>query len=173
MLLIPYLGIWVVIPLIPLALFMAEVMRGRGRSVMANVSGTALIASTYLAWYTLMGGILINLFVAVSIVWVTYHAFSALYVESKLPFRRGIKPYHSSMLWFISLPALAYGLYITSGTLSLVVLIEPSLRALIAIKEDKLSMGDLRRRIREIGIGLLIESLVLATLVLILIYALA
>ncbi len=141
---------------------------------MANVSGTALIASTYLAWYTLMGGILINLFVAVSIVWVTYHAFSALYVEGRLPFRRGgVKPYHSSMLWFISLPALAYGLYITSGTLSLAVLIEPSLRALIAIKEDKLSMGDLRRRIREIGIGLLIESLVLATLVLILIYALA
>ncbi|WP_243669237.1 hypothetical protein [Vulcanisaeta sp. JCM 16161] len=147
-------------------------MRGRGRSAVANVSGTALIASTYLAWYVLVSGNLVIKVIVVSILWVTYHAFSALYVEGKPPFRQSVKPYHSSILWFISLPALAYGLYIVSGLLPLVVLIEPTVRAFIVTKEGKLPMNDLRRRVRRIGVGLLIESLVLACLILVLIYGL-
>ncbi|WP_054842767.1 hypothetical protein [Vulcanisaeta distributa] len=172
--LIPYLGIWLVIPpLVPLALFIVEIVRGRGRSVLANVSGTALIASTYLAWYVLMGGNLVFKVIMASLTWIIYHAFSALYVEGKLPFRQGIKPHYSSLLWFMGLPALAYGIYIVGGLLPLIVLIEPTIRALIAVREDKLPMNDLRRRVRRIGVELLIESLVLAGLILILLYALA
>ncbi|WP_460172768.1 hypothetical protein [Vulcanisaeta sp. JCM 14467] len=170
--LIPYLGIWLLIPLTPLMLFIIEVIRGRGRSAVANVSGTTLIASTYLAWYVLMGGDLEIKVIVASLVWVIYHAFSALYVEGKLPFRQGVKPYHSSILWFISLPGLAYGLYITSGVLPLVILLEPSVRALIAVRESKLPMNDLRRKIRRIGISLLIESLVLASLILVILFVL-
>ncbi len=155
-------------------LFIAEVVRGRGgRSVVANVSGTALIASTYLAWYVLMDGDLVLKVIMASLTWVIYHAFSALYVEGKLPFRQGVKPHHSSLLWFIGLPALAYGIYAVGGLLPLIILIEPTIRAFIATKEGKLPMNDLRRRIRRIGIGLLIESLVFAGLILLLFYALA
>ncbi len=167
------LGTWLLIPAVLLLLFIIEALRGNGRSIIANVSGTALIASTYLAWYVLMGGELMGRVIMASLVWIIYHTFSALYVEGKLPFRQGVKPYHSSLLWFVSLPTLIYGLLINSGLLSLAVLIEPSLRALIAVREGKLPMGDLRRRIRRIGIGLLFESLALAILVLLLIYALA
>ena len=171
--LIPYLGIWLLIPLTPLALFIAEVIRGRGRSVIANVSGTTLIASTYLAWFVLMGGDLMIKVLMASLMWITYHAFSALYVEGKLPFRQGVRPYHSSMLWFVSLPALAYGLYVAGGLLPLITLVEPTVRALVAVGEGKLTMNDLRRRVRRIGIGLLIESLSLAVLILLLTYVLA
>ncbi|MCG2895348.1 MAG: hypothetical protein L7H05_03825, partial [Vulcanisaeta sp.] len=51
-------GPWLLIPIIPLVLFILEIVRGRGRSVIANVSGTALIASSFIAWYVLMGGAL-------------------------------------------------------------------------------------------------------------------
>lgn len=162
-----YLGPWLLIPTVPLLLFIIEVLRGNGRSVIANVSGTTLIASSYIAWYVLMGGELTVRAIALSIVWIIYHAFSALYVESKLPFRQGIRPYYSSVLWFIGLPALVYVLYVGSGLLSLVVLVEPTVRAFLAIKEGKLGMGDLRNRIRKIGIRLLIESLALACLLII------
>ncbi|MFB6470801.1 MAG: hypothetical protein TU36_006180 [Vulcanisaeta sp. AZ3] len=94
--LLMYLGLWLLIPAIPLALFLMEVVRGRGRSALANVSGTALIASSFIAWYVLMGGDLIGRVVIVSVLWVIYHAFSALYVEGRLPFRRNLMPYYSS-----------------------------------------------------------------------------
>ncbi len=164
--LIPYLGVWLLIPLVPLALFITEVIRGRGRSVIANVSGTALIASTYLTWFILMGGDLTNKVIMASLTWITYHAFSALYVEGRLPFRRNVKPYHSSILWFVGLPALAYGLYAIGGLLPLIALVVPTVRALNAVREGKLPMSDLRRRIGRIGISLLIESLALAALIL-------
>ena len=168
--LIMYQGLWLLIPILPLILFMVEVIRGRGRSVVANVSGTALIASTYIAWYVLMGGRLINSVIAMSMFWVMYHTFSALFVEGILPFRQGIMPRHASIFWLMALSLLIPTLWATMGSLSLLLIVEPTVRALVTFKEDKLSIVNLRGRIRRIGITLLTESLVLATLALMLLY---
>jgi hypothetical protein len=54
--------------------------------------------------------------------------------------------------------------------LFLFVLAEPTARALVAVRERKLSTNNLRARVRRIGVGLLIESLALAVLILILLY---
>jgi hypothetical protein len=157
-------------PAIPLVLFIIEVVHGRGRSVVANVSGVSLIASSFIAWYILMGGTLTMEIIAASLVWVIYHSFNALYVEGKMPFRSNAMPRHSSILWFAALPLLAYLIYAMANPLFLIVLAEPTARALVAVRERKLSTNNLRARVRRIGVGLLIESLVLAVLILVLLY---
>ena len=163
-------GLWLVMPAIPLILFILEVVRGRGRSVIANVSGMALIASSFIAWYVLMGGVLPISITAISLMWVIYHTFNALYVEGKMPFRSGVKPWHASILWLTALPPLAYLMYTMVNPLFLFVLAEPTARALVAIRERKLSIDNIRAKVRRIGIGLAIESLALATLILFLLY---
>jgi hypothetical protein len=163
-------GPWLLIPIIPLVLFILEIVRGRGRSVIANASGTALIASSFIAWYVLMGGALTMSIIAISLMWVIYHSFNALYVEGKMPFRSEVKPWYSSVLWLVALPPLAYLMCTMVNPLFLFVLAEPTARALVAVRERKLSTSNLRARVRRIGVGLLIESLALAVLILVLLY---
>lgn len=151
---------WLVIPAILLALFMVEVTRGRGRSALANVAGTALIASTYLPFYALMGGAISIAVLYIALTWVAYHAFSAVYVEGKLPFR-SVKPWLSSALWFTVMTPLAALAVIRLSWYFAMPLIEPSIRAIHALGEGKIDR-ELRTRIRRIGFGSLAESLVLA-----------
>jgi hypothetical protein len=151
---------WLVIPAILLALFIVEVTRGRGRSALANVAGTALIASTYLPFYALMGGAISIAVLYIALTWVAYHAFSAVYVEGKLPFR-SVKPWLSSALWFTVMTPLAALAVIRLSWYFAMPLIEPSIRAIHALGEGKIDR-ELRTRIRRIGFGSLAESLVLA-----------
>ena len=158
---------WLVIPAILLALFVVEAARGRGRGALANAAGTALIASAYLPFYALMGGVVSIAVLYTALTWVAYHAFSAVYVEGKLPFR-SVKPWLSSALWFTVMPPLAALAVIRLSWYFTMSLIEPSIRAVHAPGEGKIDR-ELRARIRRIGFGSLAESLVLAATLLALI----
>jgi len=150
---------WLVVSVIPLVLFIIEVARGRGRGALANVAGTVFIASVYLPFYVLMGGTVSIPVLYAALTWVAFHAFSAVYVEGKLPFR-SVKPWLSSVLWFMVMPPLAALAITYLNWYFTIPLIEPSIRALHALGEDKIN-GELRVRIRRIGYGSLAESLAL------------
>ncbi|WP_069808069.1 hypothetical protein [Vulcanisaeta thermophila] len=169
---LPYLALlvnpqpWLVIPAVSLAVFLTEALRGRGRSVVANVFGTLLIASTYMPWYVMMGGHASLRVLIVYITWVLYHLFASLYVEGKLPFRKSVKPWFSSITWLTSLPALAYGIAATTSLFMLIILLEPTVRALMAFWEGKLGMDGFRVRTRRLGFTLMFESILMISLLL-------
>ncbi|MFB6470800.1 MAG: hypothetical protein TU36_006175 [Vulcanisaeta sp. AZ3] len=56
------------------------------------------------------------------------------------------------------------------GLASLIIVAEPTVRALIAVKEGKLSAKDLRSKVRKMGMLLLIESLAVGALIIIFLY---
>ncbi|MGC8570514.1 MAG: hypothetical protein ACP5L1_04210 [Caldivirga sp.] len=148
-----------------LLIFVIETLRGKGRGAVANVAGTVLMASVYLPWYIMMGGSLHPVVFYIDIVWLTYHAFSSTYVEGKLPFRL-IKPWVSSLVWFTSLVLVTYVVigYLDTSVYYFIPLIEPTIRAIHALWEDKLNPNEVRLRIRRIGWGGLAESLLLLLL---------
>jgi len=160
--------VWLTISVAPLVLFMLEVAKGRGRGALANVAGTVLIASVYLPFYALMGGTVSMPVLYAALTWVAYHAFSAVYVEGKLPFR-SVKPWLSSVLWFMVMPPLVALAITHLNWYFTIPLIEPSIRAIHALGEGKIDRNELRVRIRRIGFGSLAESLALVVTLLTLI----
>lgn len=162
---------WLVIPIIPLTVFLISVIRGHGRSITANVAGTVLIASTYLPWYVMAGGYASPRILIAYITWVIYHLFTSIYVEGKLPFRRSVKPWYASIPWLSSLPFIMYFMIATSSIVMPLILLEPTVRAFIALREGKLGMDNLRGRIRRMGILLTIESIIVMALLLIYVFS--
>lgn len=155
---------WLLIPAIPLIIFLASVLRGLGRSALANVSGTVLVASTYMPWYVMMGGLVGPRVLTAYIVWVLYHLFNAIYVEGRLPFRPRVKPWYSSAAWLTPLPAMIYISTIYWGAPFTLVLAEPTVRAIVALHEGKLGQDGLGIRIRRMGLMLTVESIAIMAL---------
>ncbi|WP_156769822.1 hypothetical protein [Caldivirga maquilingensis] len=158
---------WIIPSLIFLLIFIIEAIRGKGRSTVANITGTVLMASVYLPWYIMMGGLIHPTILYISTVWLAYHAFSSTYVEGKLPFR-SIKPWVSSVVWSASLVPVTYLVvnYLNLNIYYFIPLIEPTIRAIHALWESKLNTSEVRLRIRRIGWGSLIESIILMLLLL-------
>ncbi|GGP19609.1 hypothetical protein GCM10007981_03980 [Thermocladium modestius] len=151
---------WLALSVIPLAVFLWEAFHGRGRGAVANVAGTALLASAYLPWLAMMGGKPSLAVINAASIWLAYHVFSAIYVEGKLPFRT-IKPWAASIWWLSVLPPLAYA---SLGTGLYLALVEPTIRAIYSLREGKVDRRGLRDRVRRIGIALLLESIIMAVL---------
>lgn len=160
--------LWLIIPITPLLVFILEALRGRGRGALANIAGTALLASTYTPLYVIMGGSFSIIILYVALTWLAYHTFSAVYVEGKLPFRR-IKPWLSTVTWFtLMIPIVVIAIVFMGNVLLIIPLIEPSIRAVYAAGEGKINASELRVRIRRIGYGSLVESVVLMALLVVL-----
>ena len=159
--------LWITPSIILLLIFIIEAIRGRGRSTAANVTGTVLMASVYLPWYIMMGGLIYPIILYISTVWLAYHTFSSTYVEGKLPFR-SIKPWVSSVFWITSLVLLTYLVigYFNTSAYYFIPLIEPTIRAIHALREGKLNISEVRLRIRRIGWSSLAESILLMILLL-------
>ncbi len=151
---------WLALSVIPLAVFLWEALHGRGRGGVANVAGTALLASAYLPWLVMMGEKPSLAAINAASIWLAYHVFSAIYVEGKLPFR-AIKPWAASIWWLLVLPPLAYTSMSTGLYLALA---EPTVRAVYSLREGKVNRSGLRDRVRRIGTALLLESITIAAL---------
>jgi hypothetical protein len=156
---------WLLLSLIPLLIFVIEALRGKGRGAVANIAGTALLSSTYLPWLAMMGITPSLTIIYAAIIWVGYHVFSAIYVEGKLPFR-AIKPWFSSLWWLTLTSFLAY---LTMSSKLYLAMMEPTARAVIALREGKINRNGLRENMRRIGIMSLIESIIMAVMLLLLI----
>lgn len=156
---------WLLLSLIPLLIFMMETLRGRGRGAAANIAGTALLSSTYLPWLYMIGITPSPMIIYIAIIWESYHIFSAIYVEGKLPFR-SIKPWVSSLWWLVLATLL---MYLTINYKLYLAMMEPTARAVIALREGKIGHSNLRATMRKIGIWSLIESIIMTIMLLLLI----